>query len=122
VQVFDGSGAVVQRELHLSDVSLASLELGPYKHFMQKEIHEQPRALSDTIEQILERVDSVRPCSAGDAETVFKGVKSVQIIACGTSFYAGSVARYWIESLNGLALCGGNCQRISLPRCCGSSG
>ena len=57
VQVFDGYGAVVQRELHLSDVSLASLELGPYKHFMQKEIHEQPRALSDTIEQILELPD-----------------------------------------------------------------
>jgi glucosamine--fructose-6-phosphate aminotransferase (isomerizing) len=95
------SGAVVQRELHLSDVSLASLELGPYKHFMQKEIHEQPRALSDTIEQILERGFSTA-LFAGDAENVFKGVKSVQIIACGTSFYAGSVARYWIESLTGL--------------------
>jgi glucosamine--fructose-6-phosphate aminotransferase (isomerizing) len=101
VQVFDGYGAVVQRELHLSDVSLASLELGPYKHFMQKEIHEQPRALSDTIEQILERGFSTA-LFAGDAENVFKGVKSVQIIACGTSFYAGSVARYWIESLTGL--------------------
>jgi glucosamine--fructose-6-phosphate aminotransferase (isomerizing) len=68
VQVFDGYGAVVQRELHLSDVSLASLELGPYKHFMQKEIHEQPRALSDTIEQILDR-DSVRPCSVAMPKT-----------------------------------------------------
>lgn len=101
VQVFDTSGNAVQREMHLSDVSLASLELGPYKHFMQKEIHEQPRALSDTIEQILERGFSPA-LFTGDAEAVFKGVKSVQIIACGTSFYAGSVARYWIESMTGL--------------------
>lgn len=101
VQVFDTSGSPVQREMHLSDVSLASLELGPYKHFMQKEIHEQPRALSDTIEQILER-GFCPALFSGDAASVFKGVKSVQIIACGTSFYAGSVARYWIEGLTGL--------------------
>ncbi len=101
VQVFDTSGNAVQREMHLSDVSLASLELGPYKHFMQKEIHEQPRALADTIEPIL--TQGFGPALfTGDAATEFKGVKSVQIIACGTSFYAGSVARYWIESLTGL--------------------
>jgi glucosamine--fructose-6-phosphate aminotransferase (isomerizing) len=91
----------VERTLHLSDVSLASLELGPYSHFMQKEIHEQPRALSDTIEQIL--AEGFTPALfEGDAEQVFKDVRSVQIIACGTSFYAGSVARYWIESITGL--------------------
>lgn len=101
VSVFDTSGAPVERAMHLSDVSLASLELGPYKHFMQKEIHEQPRALSDTIEQILDH--GFKPALFdGDAASVFAGVKSVQIIACGTSFYAGSVARYWIESLTGL--------------------
>ncbi|MES2918786.1 MAG: glutamine--fructose-6-phosphate transaminase (isomerizing) [Pseudomonadota bacterium] len=101
VEVFDGSGARVERKLHLSDVSLASLELGPYSHFMQKEIHEQPRALSDTIEQILE--EGFSPALfEGDAANVFAGVQSVQIIACGTSFYAGSVARYWIESITGL--------------------
>ena len=101
VQVFDGTGAAVERKLHLSDVSLASLELGPYSHFMQKEIHEQPRAISDTIEQIL--AHGFTPgLFEGDAEAVFKGVKSVQIIACGTSFYAASVARYWIEGLTGL--------------------
>ncbi|MDF2446816.1 MAG: glutamine--fructose-6-phosphate aminotransferase [Moraxellaceae bacterium] len=101
VQVFDGSGARIERKLHLSDVSLASLELGPYSHFMQKEIHEQPRALSDTIEQILE--EGFSPALfEGDATAVFRDVQSVQIIACGTSFYAGSVARYWIESITGL--------------------
>ncbi len=101
VQVFDTAGRLVERKLHLSDVSLASLELGPYSHFMQKEIHEQPRALSDTIENILE--DGFVPeLFEGDAKAVFSGVKSVQILACGTSFYAGSVARYWIESITGL--------------------
>ena len=101
VQVFDTAGTAVERKLHLSDVSLASLELGPYSHFMQKEIHEQPRALSDTIENILEE-GFVPALFEGDAKTVFAGVKGVQILACGTSFYAGSVARYWIESLAGL--------------------
>lgn len=101
VQVFDANGSSVQRDTHVSDVSLASLELGPYQHFMQKEIHEQPRALSDTIEQILE-IGFCPELFDGDAEAVFKGVKSVQIIACGTSYYAGSVARYWIESMTGL--------------------
>jgi glucosamine--fructose-6-phosphate aminotransferase (isomerizing) len=101
VQVFDGNGKPIERKLHLSDVSLASLELGPYNHFMQKEIHEQPRALSDTIEQILE--EGFSPALfEGNAAEVFRDVQSVQIIACGTSYYAGSVARYWIESITGL--------------------
>ena len=54
VRVFDANDAPVQREVHVSDVSLASLELGPYRHFMQKEIHEQPRAIADTIEAAID--------------------------------------------------------------------
>src|SRR5690606_32747617 len=54
VRVFDADDAPVEREEHLSDVSLASLELGPYRHFMQKEIHEQPRAIGDTLEAIID--------------------------------------------------------------------
>src|SRR5688500_16682064 len=54
VQVFDSEGRAVQRDVHVSDVSLASLELGPYRHFMQKEIHEQPRAIGDTIEAVID--------------------------------------------------------------------
>ncbi|MGH8493154.1 MAG: glutamine--fructose-6-phosphate transaminase (isomerizing) [Moraxellaceae bacterium] len=101
VKVFDIHGQPIERKLHLSDVSLASLELGPYSHFMQKEIHEQPRAISDTVENILE-VGFRTSLFEGDAEKVLTGVKTVQIIACGTSFYAGSVARYWLESIAGL--------------------
>ncbi|WP_018152609.1 glutamine--fructose-6-phosphate transaminase (isomerizing) [Leeia oryzae] len=101
IQIVDAIGAAVTRKVHVSDVSLASLELGPYNHFMQKEIHEQPKALSDTIEQVLDA--GFRPELFGeDAEDVFAKVNAVQILACGTSFYAGSVARYWVEAISGL--------------------
>ncbi|HRP72906.1 MAG TPA: glutamine--fructose-6-phosphate transaminase (isomerizing) [Luteimonas sp.] len=102
VQVFDGDDRPVQRDEHLSDVSLASLELGPYRHFMQKEIHEQPRALGDTMEAIID-AGAFEPTLFGkDAEAALRQVEGVQILACGTSFYAGSVARYWIEAISGL--------------------
>jgi glucosamine--fructose-6-phosphate aminotransferase (isomerizing) len=98
VAVFGADGQPVCRPVHVSDVSLASLELGPYNHFMQKEIHEQPKAIADTMEPVLE-VGFVPALFGPDAETVLERVKRVQILACGTSFYAGSVARYWIEAI-----------------------
>jgi len=98
VTVYDRQDRMVERPVRLSDVSLASLELGPYNHFMQKEIHEQPKALADTIEQVLEQ--GFVPGLFGDIEGQYLGqVEGVQILACGTSFYAGSVAKYWIESI-----------------------
>ena len=98
VRIFDRDGKAAERKVHVSDVSLASLELGPYSHFMQKEIHEQPKALADSLEPILG--DGVTPLLFGpDAERVLRDVDGVQILACGTSFYAGSVARYWLESI-----------------------
>ena len=101
VRVFDRDERAVERQVHVSDVSLASLELGPYQHFMQKEIHEQPRALSDTLEAVL--ASGVTPELFGPkAARALAEVDAVQIIACGTSYYAGSVARYWIESLAGI--------------------
>ena len=102
VRVYDGSGATVERQEHLSDVSLASLELGPYSHYMQKEIHEQPRALGDTIEAIIDAGAFVPELFGADAADVLKDVEGVKILACGTSYYAGSVARYWIEDIAGL--------------------
>ncbi|MGY0610737.1 MULTISPECIES: glutamine--fructose-6-phosphate transaminase (isomerizing) [unclassified Luteimonas] len=102
VNVFGEDDQPVLREEHLSDVSLASLELGPYRHFMQKEIHEQPRALGDTMEAIID-AGAFEPTLFGkDAEAVLRGIEGVQILACGTSFYSGSVARYWIEAISGL--------------------
>ncbi len=102
VQIFDAGGDNATREEHLSDVSLASLELGPYRHFMQKEIHEQPRALADTIEAIIDAAAFEPTLFGKDAAAVLREVEGVQILACGTSFYAGSVARYWIEAISGL--------------------
>src|SRR5690606_19615950 len=102
VRVFDADDAPVEREVHLSDVSLASLELGPYRHFMQKEIHEQPRAGGDTLEAIIDAAAFEPELFGKDARELLAGVEGVQILACGTSFYAGSVARYWIEAISGL--------------------
>ena len=94
--VFDRDGRRVQREVKVVKAASADAELGPYQHFMQKEIFEQPRAVSDT----LEGVAGVTPALFGDADgSVLGGVRSVLILACGTSFYSGLVARQWIETL-----------------------
>ncbi|MDX1550412.1 MAG: glutamine--fructose-6-phosphate transaminase (isomerizing), partial [Lysobacter spongiicola] len=102
VRVFDDANAVVEREVHLSDVSLASLELGPYSHFMQKEIHEQPRAIADTIEALIDDGVFSAELFGDKAADVLAGVEGIQILACGTSYYAGLTARYWIEEIAGL--------------------
>ncbi|MBA0282305.1 glutamine--fructose-6-phosphate transaminase (isomerizing) [Stenotrophomonas maltophilia] len=102
VRIFDEHDQAVEREVHLSDVSLASLELGPYRHFMQKEIHEQPRALGDTIEAAIDAGGFPAELFGKNAEAVLSGIEGVQIIACGTSYYAGLTARYWIEAIAGL--------------------
>jgi glutamine---fructose-6-phosphate transaminase (isomerizing) len=102
VRVFDGSDAEVQRDVHVSDVSLASLELGPYRHFMQKEIHEQPRAIADTIEAIVDQGGFTSDLFGKDADAVLRDIDGLQILACGTSYYAGLTARYWFEAIAGL--------------------
>jgi glucosamine--fructose-6-phosphate aminotransferase (isomerizing) len=102
VRVFDEQGAAVERPVHVSDVSLASLELGPYRHFMQKEIHEQPRALSDTLEAAIDAGGFPPELFGAKAADILRGIEGVQILACGTSYYAGLTARYWIEAIAGL--------------------
>ena len=101
VTIYDIHGERVERKPHISDVSLSSLELGPYNHFMQKEIHEQPRAIADTIEPVIAEGFSPRLFGA-NAEALLRDVEGVQILACGTSYYAGLIARYWIEAVAGL--------------------
>jgi glutamine---fructose-6-phosphate transaminase (isomerizing) len=102
VTIWDKTDTIIERIVHVSDVSLASLELGPYAHFMQKEIHEQPRALTDTIEALIDDA-SFSPALFGEgAEAVFKQIDSVLILAAGTSYYAGLTAKYWLESIAGL--------------------
>jgi len=102
VSIFDGNDQPIERDVHLSDVSLASLELGPYRHFMQKEIHEQPRALGDTIEAAIDAGGFPAELFGKNAEAVLSGIEGVQILACGTSYYSGLTARYWIEAIAGL--------------------
>jgi glucosamine--fructose-6-phosphate aminotransferase (isomerizing) len=101
VRVFDRNGTPVERTVHWSDVSLASLELGPYRHFMQKEIHEQPRAIADSIEGVLAE-GFATTLFGPSAEVMLDGIEGVTILACGTSYYAGLVGRHWIEAIAGL--------------------
>ena len=89
---------VVRRVMKVQAYTGAA-ELGPYRHYMQKEIFEQPRAFGDT----LEGVEGITPTLFGkEAEEVFKDVNRVLIIACGTSFYAGLTAKYWLEAVAGM--------------------
>jgi glucosamine--fructose-6-phosphate aminotransferase (isomerizing) len=92
----DGQFRPVQREAKTVQVASGAAELGPYRHYMQKEIFEQPRAIADT----LEGVEGITPELFGDgAWRVFKEVDRVLILACGTSYYAGTTAKYWLESI-----------------------
>jgi glucosamine--fructose-6-phosphate aminotransferase (isomerizing) len=96
VAIFDGDGKPVEREPRHVQAYSGAVDLGPYQHYMQKEIFEQPRAISDTLDQIT----SIDPELFGEAaRDVFPRIGSVLILACGTSYYAGSVARYWLESI-----------------------
>ncbi len=94
--IYDSEGRPVDREIHTVTILSGLSDLGPYRHFMQKEIFEQPRAIADT----LQGVDQITPRLFGEkAEEVFKDIRSVLILACGTSYYAGATAKYWIESI-----------------------
>jgi glutamine---fructose-6-phosphate transaminase (isomerizing) len=99
VTIFGRDGKEVQRKIHMSDVSLASMELGPYAHFMQKEIHEQPRALTDTIEALIDNNSFSAELFGKAAADIFKQVDSILILAAGTSYYAALTAKYWLEGI-----------------------
>ncbi|MBK1680465.1 glutamine--fructose-6-phosphate transaminase (isomerizing) [Rhodocyclus tenuis] len=95
-------GTPVERPVFESQLSADAIELGQYRHYMQKEIFEQPAALSATLE-MLEGARSVQPGLFGaNAEAIFADVNQVLIIACGTSYHAGLVARYWLEAIAGV--------------------
>jgi glutamine---fructose-6-phosphate transaminase (isomerizing) len=99
VTIYGKDGKLATRKVHTSDVSLASLELGPYSHFMQKEIYEQPVALNDTIEALIDD-GAFRSELFGDgAAAVFNQLDSILILAAGTSYYAALTAKYWLEGI-----------------------
>ncbi len=97
VEIVDRDGRRVERRVHLSELSADAVELGPYRHYMQKEIHEQPRAIADTIEGVIDGGVDVDGLYGAGALAALAGVDSVLILASGTSSYAGLVARHWIE-------------------------
>ncbi|OBX79800.1 glutamine--fructose-6-phosphate aminotransferase [Moraxella atlantae] len=97
-RLLDQSGQPAERLVKTSQVSLASLELGPYTHFMQKEIHEQPKAIIDTTEVFMNS-GFIAANFGEQAQTVFSQIRGIKILACGTSYYAGLTAKYWLESI-----------------------
>ncbi|WP_151448812.1 glutamine--fructose-6-phosphate transaminase (isomerizing) [Lacisediminimonas profundi] len=99
VRIFDRDDQEVQRKAQTVTAYSGAIDLGPYRHYMQKEIFEQPRAITDT----LEGVQGFVPDLFGQrAEEVFGQIDAVQILACGTSYYSGMTAKYWLESVAGL--------------------
>ncbi len=101
LQIYDVAGAPVERKRSLISEAVEVADLGGFDHYMLKEIHEQPRALAATFAQLADH-PGVDGCFGAGAAAVFDQVKAVQIVACGTSFHAGMVARYWLEELAGI--------------------
>lgn len=96
VKIVNRNGARAEREIRVVSAYGGAVELGPYRHFMQKEIFEQPRAIGDTIPP----VEAFEPSLFGDdAAATFKEIDSLLILACGTSYYSGMTAKYWLESI-----------------------
>ncbi len=102
VRIVEARGSTIQRPMHESSLSAESVELGAYRHYMQKEIFEQPRAIADTLE-LAARSSTLSPHLFGaEAPRILDAIDSVLIVACGTSYHAGLVARQWIETLAGI--------------------
>ena len=96
VKIVDRHGALAQREIRVVSAYGGAVELGTYRHFMQKEIFEQPRAIGDTVPQ----TDAFDATLFGDAApAAFAQIDSLLILACGTSYYSGLTAKYWLESI-----------------------
>jgi len=101
-RIFDLQGNSVQREVQISELDNDSVELGEYQHYMQKEIHEQPQALADTLESVCNSQSLVPGIFGAEAKNIFPQVENILILACGTSNHAGQVARYWLEEIAGI--------------------
>ena len=103
VDIYDTYGNKVEREIHESNLENDAAEKGKFRHFMQKEIYEQPTALINTMEGRLNRENVIVDSIGNGAKDILEKVEHIQIVACGTSYNAGMVARYWFESLAGVS-------------------
>lgn len=99
VQIWDEAGAAVERPVKTSSLSAAAVELGEHRHYMHKEIHEQPQAVIDTLEGRVTHSQVLPNIFGAGSDEVFKQIKRAQIVACGTSYHAGLVAKYWFEDI-----------------------
>ncbi|WP_141699328.1 glutamine--fructose-6-phosphate transaminase (isomerizing), partial [Candidatus Thiosymbion oneisti] len=102
VRIWNAAGEPVERPIKTSGLHANTVERGRYRHYMLKEIFEQPRAIGDTLQGRISRTRVLPQAFGNQAERIFAGLKAVTIVACGTSFHAALVARYWIESHTGL--------------------
>ena len=99
ITIYDENGHVMDRPIKTSSLKEGQVSKGPYRHFMQKEIFEQPQAIRDTLESRITNDSVVISSFGSDAKKKFSKVRQIQIIACGTSFNAGIVAKYWLEDI-----------------------
>jgi glucosamine--fructose-6-phosphate aminotransferase (isomerizing) len=102
-QIYDAKGKAIERPVVVSEMSNESVQLGKYHHYMQKEIHEQPQALADTLESVCNSQSLVPGIFGAEAKEIFADINHVLILACGTSYHSGLVARYWLEEVAGIA-------------------
>jgi len=100
--IYDSAGERVERPETHSELSADAVERGEYRHYMLKEIYEQPRAIADTLEGRVYQGKVLEAAFGSGASEIFDQVQGVHIIACGTSFHAGLIARYWMEALAGI--------------------
>ncbi len=101
-RVADARGAAAERPVRVSEMTDEAVALGPYQHYMQKEIHEQPGALANTLE-VLAGASSLQPGLFGvEAEQLLRSASSVHLIACGTSYHAALIGKYWLEDIAGI--------------------
>lgn len=103
VDIYDADGNKVKREEHDSNLENDAAEKGKFRHFMQKEIYEQPTALINTMEGRVNHQNVIVDAIGNGAKEILEKVEHIQIVACGTSYNAGQVARYWFESLAGVS-------------------
>ena len=103
VNVFDLDGNKVEKQIVESDLDAESISKGKFRHFMQKEIYEQPQSLRNTLLGRLNGDDISLETVVGADENTFRNISNIQIVACGTSYHAGLVGRYWLEELTGIA-------------------
>ena len=102
VTITDAKGRSMDRPVHVSQLTAAAAELGPYRYYMEKEIHEQPMAVANTLEMVTNAQSVSSQLFGVEAERVLRDIDAVLILACGTSYHAGMVARYWLEGFSGI--------------------